>query len=330
MTASIGFVSSIGTCLYAAAWKTTVGRVAARTPARIVRGVAAVGEHGDRGGEVALVDELALDLEERGPRRCRRGSAASARAATIWRQSSEPIEPPAPVTSTMRSLDVAGDRLEVDLDLLAAEHVLDLHRTDLAGEVEVARDELVAGPAASSPGSPRCGPPRRSCRRSSPERDGIAISTSSGRWSRRTRGSSSVVPSTRTPMIREVAACAGRRRRSRSACRRAAGMRCISCTIEAPASPAPTTSTSLPRATMLSPRPLDQRAREQPRARDEREREQEVERGDRARQAEAVYRRDEIDRRGRRRGRRRRRRARPPTCRGSRRSATSGCRSRRR
>ena len=34
--------------------------------------------------------------------------------------------------------------------------------------------------------------------RTSPEADGIAISTSSGRFSERIRGSSSVVPSTRT------------------------------------------------------------------------------------------------------------------------------------
>ncbi len=49
----------------------------------------------------------------------------------IWRQSSEPIEPPAPVTSTVSSARYEAIELEVDLDRLAAEHVLDLDRADL-------------------------------------------------------------------------------------------------------------------------------------------------------------------------------------------------------
>ena len=61
----------------------------------------------------------------------------------ICRQSSEPIEPPAPVTSTVSSARYDGDRVEVDLDLLAPEHVLDLDGADLSGEVDVARDQLV-------------------------------------------------------------------------------------------------------------------------------------------------------------------------------------------
>ena len=59
----------------------------------------AVGEHRDRRAHVAVLLELAHDLEQvvlgvvdehepRGPTRA------------IWRQSSPPIEPPAPVTST--------------------------------------------------------------------------------------------------------------------------------------------------------------------------------------------------------------------------------------
>ena len=39
--------------------------------------------------------------------------------------------------------EVPRDRLDVDLDRLAAEHVLDLDRTDLAREVEIAGDQLV-------------------------------------------------------------------------------------------------------------------------------------------------------------------------------------------
>ncbi len=60
-----------------------------------------------------------------------------------WRQSSEPIEPPAPGDEHGLVLDVRGDRVDVDLDRLAAEQVLDLDRADLLGEVEIAGDQLV-------------------------------------------------------------------------------------------------------------------------------------------------------------------------------------------
>ena len=69
-------------------------------------------------------------------------SRATPRRAS-WRQSSAPIEPPAPVTTTVLSLTYDATRLQVDLDLLAAEHVLDLDGADLAGEIEVAGDQLV-------------------------------------------------------------------------------------------------------------------------------------------------------------------------------------------
>ena len=39
--------------------------------------------------------------------------------------------------------EVLRDRANVDLDRLPAEHVLDLNGTDLAGEVQIAGDELV-------------------------------------------------------------------------------------------------------------------------------------------------------------------------------------------
>ena len=46
-------------------------------------------------------------------------------------------------------MEIGRNGLEVDLDRLAAQHVLDLHRTDLAGEVDVARDQLVQAGEAS-------------------------------------------------------------------------------------------------------------------------------------------------------------------------------------
>ena len=85
-------------------------------------------------------------------------------------------------------------------------------------------------------------------RRISPEADGIAISTSSGLYSRTKRGSSAIVPRTRTPRMRVF------RLRSSSSTKpigvyASSRERCISWTIRRPASPAPTTMTSLPRAT---------------------------------------------------------------------------------
>ena len=62
-------------------------------------GVAYVGDDGRRRPEPALADELALDLEEVGLGVVEEHELAGSTRA-IWRQSSEPIEPPAPVTST--------------------------------------------------------------------------------------------------------------------------------------------------------------------------------------------------------------------------------------
>ena len=41
------------------------------------------------------------------------------------------------------TVEIRADRVQVDVDGLAAEHVLDLHRPDLAGEVDVAGDQLM-------------------------------------------------------------------------------------------------------------------------------------------------------------------------------------------
>ena len=61
----------------------------------------------------------------------------------ICRHSSEPIDPPAPVTSTTSPARYPAIDGEIDLDRLAPEQVLDLDRSDLAREVEVPGDELV-------------------------------------------------------------------------------------------------------------------------------------------------------------------------------------------
>ena len=104
--------------------------------------VAAVGEHCAHRRVVALLEKLALDLEER--RLALVDEHEPARA--------EPCELAAQLRADRAAgagdhddaiLHVRRHELEIDHDLLAPEHVLDLHRTDLAREVEIARDQLV-------------------------------------------------------------------------------------------------------------------------------------------------------------------------------------------
>ena len=104
--------------------------------------VAHVGEHRDAGAEAALVDELALDVEERAlglvdhhdPRRLGARELAAELGADRAAGAGD---------EHGLVLDVRGDRFDVDLDRLAAEQVLDLDRADLLGEVEIAGDQLV-------------------------------------------------------------------------------------------------------------------------------------------------------------------------------------------
>ncbi len=111
-TASDGCSSIIGTCLYAAAWKMTSGR--SDGDQTIHR--AAAGDVGEV--DVELTAALAV-LAAYSSSRWMRYSALSARStstsrlgpiAKTWRASSDPIEPPAPVISTVRSRDDLLDR----------------------------------------------------------------------------------------------------------------------------------------------------------------------------------------------------------------------------
>ena len=120
---------------------------------------------------------------------------------TTCRQSSEPIEPPPPVTSTTRLRMYGADRLEVELDLLAAEQILDRDRPDLPGKVDVAGDQLVqARQRLDRMPSPRAASTilRRMLARRGRHRDQHLV----GPVVADQRPSSSVVPSTRTPWMR--------------------------------------------------------------------------------------------------------------------------------
>ena len=141
-------------------------------------------------------------------------------------------------------------------------------RADLAGEVEVAGDQLVQARQRLHRHALARARSRRSAARTSPDADGIAISTSSGRLLAEDVAAARRSSRARGRRAGGGSSCAGRRRRGRSACSRATGCAASRGAISWPASPAPTTSTSLPRAT-IEPRrrALDERAREQARRR---------------------------------------------------------------
>ena len=93
-------------------------------------------------GKLTLVDELALDLEQRRLTLVDEHEPRDAEAGEL------PAELRADRAARARdehglALDVRGDGVQIDLDLLAPEHVLDLHRADLPSEVQVAGDQLV-------------------------------------------------------------------------------------------------------------------------------------------------------------------------------------------
>ena len=93
-------------------------------------------------GEVALVHELALDVEQRGLGDVDEDEPRRPDACDLAAQ----LGPDGAAGAGDEHgliLEVGGNALEVDLDLLAAEDVLHLDRPDLTGEVEVAGDELV-------------------------------------------------------------------------------------------------------------------------------------------------------------------------------------------
>ena len=89
----------------------------------------------------------------RAPAGSRRGCPRRGRASTIlcgstraiWRHSSEPIEPPAPVTSTICAGQVGADPLQLHVHRLAAEHVLDADLAHLAGERAARLQQLEDG-----------------------------------------------------------------------------------------------------------------------------------------------------------------------------------------
>ena len=117
-------------------------RLVALEEAADLAGILDVGERRHRGRVVALALKLALDgdegvlgvVDEDDLPRAERGDLAAEFRADRTAGSRD---------EHGRAGDVRGDRGHVELDGLAPEDVLDLHLAELAGEVEVAGDELV-------------------------------------------------------------------------------------------------------------------------------------------------------------------------------------------
>ncbi len=217
--------------------------------------------------------------------------AAPSRAS--WRQSSEPIEPPAPVTSTVLSLTYDATSAEVDLDLLAAEDVLDLNRPDLRAEVDVAGDQLVQARQRLHDhvlGEARLDDLLAHAPRRRRDRDQHLVGLVVAQEVREVVGGAEHLHAVDAvaALARVVVDEADRRvvqlpvalhlaHHQLAGVARADDQHLLAVGDEP------------------GGRPLDQRAREQPRAGDEREQQQEVERGDRARQPRGVHGRERVE-----------------------------------
>ena len=289
--------------------------------------VADVREHGQRGREAALADELALDLEQRRlgvvdeddpPRADARDLTAELGADRPARARDE----------HGLAREVAGDLVEIDLDRLAAEDVLDLHGTQLAGEVHVAGDELVQARQRLDRHALLLGDVDDSLAqlsRGGRHRDqhlvGLAVSQHAAQLRGRPEHADAVDPEVLLARVvveqadRRVAEVRRTLELAQDQLSRVAG--------------ADDDDLAPARHQAARRRALDQRAREEARPCDEREQQEQVDQRDAARQPRRVLRRERVQHEVDEQATRRRRRARRPTCRASRRSATSGCRSRR-
>jgi hypothetical protein len=256
------------------------------------RPVLDVGELAQHGREVALVDQLPLDLEQRSlgvvdqnqPRRPdARDLAAQLGTDRPARSGDE----------HGGALEIGGDLVEVDLDLLPAEHVLHLDGTDLAREIEVSGDELVqARQRLHHDPQPlrRLDDASAHVARDGRHRDQHLVGAVLAQHARQLvdRAQHADAHDPRVPLPRVVVDEPDRRVVEHP--------RPLHLLHDQSAGVARADDDHLLAARHHhQPRPLDHRAREETRARDECEREEQVDRRDRPRQPDAVHRRHEVD-----------------------------------
>ena len=198
-TASSGLASMSGTCLYAAAWKTTAGRYFSKTWRIFVALPASASTAAVAWKSRSSTSSRSISKRPGSPLSTSTSRVGPMRA--IWRQSSEPIEPPAPVTST-----TSPERYPAIEARSASTGSRPRRSSTSTGRIWPARlrspvmRSWSAGSVLTGTFSTRATSTMRS--RTSPEADGMAMSSSSGRRSRTSSRSSAVVPRTRTPWRR--------------------------------------------------------------------------------------------------------------------------------
>ena len=242
----------------------------------------AVGEHRLDAGEVALLDHLAVDLEEvvlgvvehHQQPRADAGDLAAELGADRAAGAGDEDDPVA---------QVGADPVELDHDRVAAEHVLDLDLAQLFVELDAAAQELEHGrqgadaDLALAAGGDDLGA-QRPRRRGDRDHDLVGLGLVEDR-----RRSRSVEPSTLSPSIR-IPRLRGSSSTKPIAVAPRLGLSCSSRTTIWPPEPAPITSTSCLGTRGAARGPLDDQPHRQPGAGDQHQRQDEVHHRDRARQ----------------------------------------------
>src|SRR3954468_17255886 len=109
-TASTGLSSISATCLYAAAWKTTVGRCCAKTSRIRSPSLQSARTAASTDGWTWRSPASSRWIRKRLSSAWSMSTSRRGATRAIWRHSSEPIDPPAPVTSTVSPLRYAPTR----------------------------------------------------------------------------------------------------------------------------------------------------------------------------------------------------------------------------
>ena len=241
-TASTGLASISPTCLYAAAWNTTVGRCSEKTSRMRSSSLQSASTAESIDGDTWRSSSSSRWIEKRLSSAWSSSTIRCGSTRAIWRHSSAPIEPPAPVTSTVSPARYAPTfSSSICTGSRPSTSSTRTSRIWRASAPRVCSSSNTVGSVRT--GMPRARHSRTIRARVDPGAEGIAMITSSGSASSRMRGRSpSVLPRTRTPSIR-------RRRLLGSSSTKPTGvrpsprLRTISRSTSRPPSPAPAIST---------------------------------------------------------------------------------------
>ena len=245
--ASAGNRSRTGRCLSAAAWKTTCGRCTSKIASSAARSRMSPSTNSSESSRALPC----IDID----RACSADSSRSSitrdagESPLIWRESSEPMDPPAPVTRMRRPATsertAAGSGRETARPMRSATSISRMEERGTSSPMSSEIDGTVRSQAPCAAAW--------SDRRANSAGDALAIATTapSAPVRSRTAPRSSVVPWTPTPWTRKPRLL---RSSSSSAIGRygLAGSRSICSTREGPTSPAPTITTGAARCGRFS------------------------------------------------------------------------------